>query len=74
MIDKDEIMDGIKGYYTNLTDVDDNLRVKDMIWDVLDIEFIDNLTNEKFLKRMDTSLNKMAEILNSFKYKIPTTY
>ncbi len=39
-------------------------KVKDMIWDILDIEFVDTLTNKKFLKRMDTGGNTMAEFLN----------
>lgn len=38
-------------------------KVKDMIWDILDIEFIDTLTSKKFLKRMDTTENQMAELL-----------
>lgn len=135
LIAKDELSDGIKGYYTNLIDVSDNLivsrykdlwhveksfriaksdlmarpifhykkesiethilmvfvslcvsksielltglsikKVKDMIWDILDIEFIDSLTNEKFTKRMDTVSNKMVEILNSIKVKFPPAH
>ena len=113
LLEQDELREGIKGYYTNLEDLPENLivsrykdlwhleksfriaksdlmarpifhrkresiethlvvvfvslclaksielktgysikKVKDMIWDILDIEFIDVLTNKKFLKRM----------------------
>jgi transposase len=38
-------------------------RVRDMIWKILDIEFVDTLTNKQFIKRMKTSGNPMAELL-----------
>ena len=38
-------------------------KVKDMIWDILDIEFTDTLTGKQFHKRMDTTANPMAELL-----------
>ncbi len=128
LIEKDEMIDGIKGYYTNLDGVRDDLiverykdlwtieksfrmtksdlkarpvfhrkkesievhilivfvslcvsksielltglsirKVKDMIWKILDIELIDNLTQQKFIKRMDTASNKMAMLLETIK-------
>ena len=42
-------------------------RVRDMIWDILDIEFVDKLTNKKFLKRMDTTQNLMVDFLKKLK-------
>lgn len=42
-------------------------KVKDMIWDVLDIVFVDTLTNKQFLKRMQTTGNPMAELLEKRK-------
>lgn len=38
-------------------------KVKDMIWDILDIEFVDTLTGKQFRKRMETAGNPMAEVL-----------
>lgn len=38
-------------------------KVKDMIWDILDIEFTDTLTGKQFQKRMDSTANPMAELL-----------
>lgn len=37
-------------------------KVKKSIWRILDIEFIDKLTNKKFVKRMDTTGNLMVEL------------
>ena len=34
-----------------------------MIWRILDIELVDKLTNRKWIKRMDTDGNEMAEWL-----------
>ena len=31
-------------------------KVKDIIWNILDVEIVDSLTNKKFLKRMQTSI------------------
>lgn len=128
LIKKDELLDGIKGYYTNLKNIKDELivarykdlwiieksfriaksdlaarpvfhhkkesievhilivfvslcivksielltgfsikKVKDMIWNILDIEFVDDLTNKKFLKRMETTSNKMVQFLEKIK-------
>lgn len=43
-------------------------KVRDMVWNILDIEFIDTLTGKQFLKRMDTTGNPMAEILEKMKH------
>lgn len=128
LIKKDELLDGIKGYYTNLENVENNLivdrykdlwiieksfriaksdlsarpifhrkkesieahilivfvslcitksielltgfsikKVKDMIWNILDIEFVDKLTNKKYLKRMEADSNKMVQFLKKIK-------
>lgn len=40
-------------------------KVKDMIWEVLDIEFSDTLTGNKFLKRMDTISNPMKGLIRN---------
>ena len=49
-------------------------KVKDMIWDILDIEFVDTLTGKKFLRRMDDSQNPMMELLQKLHVdKIPKT-
>jgi transposase len=42
-------------------------RVKDLIWSVLDIEFIDILTNKRFFRRMETPNNEMVEFLKQRK-------
>lgn len=128
LIEKDEMLDGIKGYYTNLKNVEENLivsrykdlwiieksfrivksdlearpifhhkresieahilivfvslclsksielltnlsikRVKEIIWDILDIEFVDALTNKKYLRRMDTVSNSMIVFLENLR-------
>lgn len=43
-------------------------KVKDMIWDILDIEFKDTLTGKQFHKRMDTTTNPMAELLGKMNH------
>ena len=40
-------------------------KVKDLIWDILDIEFEDIITRKKYRRRMDVTQNQMAELLNS---------
>lgn len=125
LIDKDEMIDGIKGYYTNLKNIESSLivsrykdlwhveksfriaksdllarpvfhrkketieahilivfislcisksielkthlsikKVRDEIWDILDIEFKDELSGNKFVKRMDYKLsNEIMKLL-----------
>ena len=128
LIKKDEMLDGIKGYYTNLKDIDAALiasrykdlwiieksfriaksdlmarpiflrkkekieahvlivflslcisktiematnlsikKVRDTIWKILDIEFVDSLTNTRFIKRMDSIDNTMPEFLENMR-------
>lgn len=128
LIEKDQLLDGIKGYYTNLKNTKDELivsrykdlwiieksfriaksdlaarpifhrkkdkveahvlivflslcvskaaelltglsikKIRDTIWKVMDIEFVDKLTNKKFVKRMDVTGNKMVESLEKLK-------
>jgi transposase len=43
-------------------------KVKDMVWDVLDIEFEDTLTGKQFRKRMDTTSNPMAVLLEKMNH------
>ena len=38
-------------------------KVRDIIWKVLDIEFVDSLTNKRFSRRMETANNEMVEFL-----------
>lgn len=38
-------------------------RVRDLIWSVLDIEFVDILTNKRFFRRMEAPNNEMVEFL-----------
>lgn len=40
-------------------------KVKEMIWDILDIAFTDTLTGRQFLKRMDTADNPMEKFLEN---------
>jgi len=40
-------------------------KVRDMIWDILDITFTDRLTNKQFVKRMDTTDNPMVKLLEN---------
>jgi hypothetical protein len=124
LIEADELREGLKGYYTNLENLPDELivarykdlwnveksfrmaktdlaarpiyhhkresiethilvvfvglclaksielatglsikKVRDLIWDVLDIEFVDRLTNKQYRKRMDVSQNQMASLM-----------
>jgi transposase len=42
-------------------------KVKDLIWDIQDIEFIDRLTNTKYLRRMDDADNSMVKLINNWK-------
>lgn len=126
LIAQDELKEGIKGYYTNLENIADDLivkqykdlwhveksfriaksdlearpifhhkrksieahiiivfvslcltktielttgysikKVRDMIWKVLDIELVDTLTDRKFMKRMEITGNKMAELFET---------
>jgi hypothetical protein len=44
-------------------------KVKQSIWKILDIEFKDKLTKKTFIKRMDTTKNKMALFLSKLKSK-----
>lgn len=43
-------------------------RVRDMIWEILDIEFRDTVTNKIFLRRMETTDNQMADLLKKMKH------
>lgn len=43
-------------------------KVKDMIWDILDIEFLDTLTGKQFRKRMETAGNPMTELLEKINH------
>jgi len=135
LIEKDELLDGIKGYYTNVTDIPESLivsrykdlwhvekafriaksdlearpmfhhqrvtieahmiivfvslcivksielisgisikRVKDQIWKILDVTMEDTLTKQKFVKRMDTSTNEIAELVENLKRRNHSTY
>lgn len=126
LIEKDELREGIKGYYTNLEYTESSLivqrykdlwhveksfriaksdlearpifhhkkesiethmlivfvslcltksielrtgysiqRVKDMIWDILDIEFEDTLTSKTYRRRMSTNGNPMIEVMKN---------
>lgn len=38
-------------------------KVRDMIWRIMDIELVDTLTNRKWIKRMDTTEDEMAQLL-----------
>lgn len=38
-------------------------KARDIIWKVLDIEFVDILTNKRFSRRMETDNNEMVEFL-----------
>jgi transposase len=42
-------------------------KVKDIIWKILDIGFVDTLTNKRFSRRMETDNNEMAEFLKQRK-------
>lgn len=133
LIEKDKALDGIKGYYTNLKDINAGLiasrykdlwiveksfriaksdllarpiflrkkekieahilivflslciskvieiltmlsikKVREMICEILDIEFIDTLTNKRFLRRMDPSINKAVQFLEDIKNQTRT--
>lgn len=135
LIEKDELLDGIKGYYTNVTDIPESLivsrykdlwhvekafriaksdlearpmfhhqritieahmiivfvslcivksiellsgisikRVKDQIWRTLDVTMEDTLTKQKFVKRMDTSTNEIAKLVENLKRRNCSTY
>jgi len=135
LIEKDELLDGIKGYYTNVTDIPESLivsrykdlwhvekafriaksdlearpmfhhqrvtieahmiivfvslcivksielisgisikRVKDQIWKILDVTMEDTLTKQKFVKRMDTSTNEIAKLVENLKRRNHSTY
>lgn len=135
LIKKDELLDGIKGYYTNVTGIEESLivsrykdlwhvekafriaktdlearpifhhqritieahmiivfvslctvksielltgisikRVKDQIWKVLDLTVEDTLTSQKFVTRMDTSTNEIAELVENLKRRSHSTY
>ena len=124
LIQKDELLDGIKGYYTNLENMDNQLivdryhdlwkiekafriaksdllarpifhrkranievhilivfvslcvakslelysglsvkKIKDLIWDILDIKLKDDLTGKTFTKRIDVIPQRAIEIL-----------
>lgn len=130
LIQKDELLDGIKGYYTNLENLDSHLivsryhdlwkiekafkiaksdllarpifhrkrdsievhilivfislcvvksielysglsirKIKDLIWDVLDIKLKDDLTGKTFNKRLDAVPQKAVEILEGVNNK-----
>ena len=42
-------------------------KVRDTIWKILDIEFVDSLTNTRFIKRMDSIDNTMPEFLENMR-------
>jgi len=42
-------------------------KARDLIWEILDIEFIDVLTNKRFYRRMESADNEMAEFLKQRK-------
>jgi len=42
-------------------------KVKDLIWDIQDIEFIDRLTSIKYVRRMDDADNPMVKLMNNWK-------
>lgn len=44
-------------------------RVKMSIWQILDIEFRDSLTDKVFLKRMDTTKNKMMKLWTTLQHE-----
>jgi transposase len=44
-------------------------KVKDLIWRILDIEFVDTLTKREYKRRMRTNGNEMATLLASLKSK-----
>lgn len=44
-------------------------KVKEMIWRILDIEFVDTLTKREYRKRMVTRGNKMSELLSNLQHK-----
>lgn len=128
LIEKDEMLEGLKGYYTNIENMDNQLivsrykdlwhveksfritksdlearpifhhkresieahiiivfvslclaksieifsglsikKVRDSMWRILDIELIDTLTDRKFIKRMETTENVSAEILEKLR-------
>jgi hypothetical protein len=46
-------------------------KVKDLIWDVLDIEFTDALTGKQFRKRMDTVSNPIKGLLRNLSAQNP---
>lgn len=135
LIEKDELLDGIKGYYTNVADIPESLvvsrykdlwhvekafriaksdlearpmfhhlrvtieahmlivfvslcvvksiellsgisikRVRDQIWRILDVTMEDTLTRQKFVKRMDTLTNEIAQLVENLKRKNHSTY
>jgi len=43
-------------------------KVRDAIWRILDAELVDTLTNKKFIKRMETTGNEIAELLKQLTY------
>ena len=44
-------------------------KIKEMIWDVLDITLMDTPSGTKFVKRMDTTANPMAGVLEKLQEK-----
>lgn len=42
-------------------------KVRDNIWRIIDVELVDSLTEQKFIKRMDISTNKEALFLQNYK-------
>lgn len=44
-------------------------KVKDMIWQILDIEFTDTFTKKDYRKRMVTRGNKMVELLSTLQHE-----
>lgn len=49
-------------------------RIKDQIWKVLDLTVEDTLTSQKFVTRMDTSTNEIAELVENLKRRSHSTY
>ncbi len=49
-------------------------KVKDQIWDILDLTIEDPLTSQKFVKRMENSGNEIAKLVQALKQGKHNTY
>lgn len=49
-------------------------EVKHQIWRILDVTIEDSLTKQKFIKRMDTSENEVAQLVENLKKRHSITY